>query len=129
MTSRINVELREAIRRLAAKAAQTAESSAIRQVAEATGALPVHVDMGGALVITAEGDVVQYDLETGATVRPNEDWKVLALAKASRRFPELKELAPKKPPNAIQCPSCAGTGTMPGNTDCATCWATGWIRR
>lgn len=129
MRSRISVEIGETIRRLAAEAARNSESSAIRQAAQATGALPVHADMGGALVVTAEGDVIQYDFETGATTRPDENWKVLGLAKAARRFPELRNLAPEKPTDAVRCRSCAGAGTMPGNTDCATCWGTGWIRK
>lgn len=129
MRSRISIEIGDTIRRLATKAAQESESSAIREAAQATGALPVHADLGGALAVTADGDVIQYDFETGATTTPEENWRVLALAKAARRFPELRDLAPRKPAYAIECPSCAGSGTMPGNTDCATCWGNGWTTR
>ena len=126
MTSRVSIKTSEAIRRLAAKAAQEPGSSVIKEVAQATGALPVHADMGGALAVTPEGDVIQYDFETGATSAPEGNWRILALAKAARRFSELRELAPPKPNSAVVCPSCGGRGVTLGNADCGACWGTGW---
>ena len=125
MKQRSTAEISKSIRRLA-KAAQESDSSAIKEAAQATGSLPVHTDMGGALVVTPECDVVQYDFETGATRTPEESWRTLALVKAARKFPELRNLAPPKPTEAIDCPSCGGVGVVSGNMDCGVCWGVGW---
>lgn len=127
MTDLIGRDIGDAIRRLIA-AAEKSESAVTAEAARATGGLPVHVDMGGALVVTPKGDVVQYDFETRATSVPDNKWRTLALSKAARRFSELKDLAPSRPSNAITCPDCGGSGSIHG-TDCFECLGTGWIER
>lgn len=115
-----------AIRRLAEEAAQQSEGSATKEAAHATGSLPVHTDMGGALAVTPDGEVVHYDFETGATKAPEENWRIYALAKAARRFPELLDLAPPRPQGAVTCSSCSGLGVVLEGLDCGTCLGLGW---
>src|SRR5688500_15254811 len=74
VSSRINPRIREAISRLAIEAAGTSGSSVIQETAQATKALPVHADMSGVLALTPDGDVIQYDPETGAKCVPEENW-------------------------------------------------------
>jgi hypothetical protein len=126
MSPRVSIKIRDAISRLTAEAARESESSAIKEAARATGALPVHTDMSGALALTSNGDVIQYDFETGTTSAPEENWRIAALTKAARRFPELRDLAPPRPNSAVDCPSCSGRGVILGNMDCGTCFGTGW---
>lgn len=128
MKSQSNSGLALKIRQLAA-AARESESPPIREAALATNALPVHVDMGGALAVTADGEVVGYDWETKQSTLVSGDWRVFALAKAGRRFPVLAELAPARPDDAIDCTSCAATGVMSLGVDCGACLGTGWISR
>jgi hypothetical protein len=123
---RIGTKVSKVIRRMTAMTAQETESSAFRDAARATGALPVHADTGGALAITVDGEVIMYDFETGETTIPEQKWKVLAHVKAARRYPELRELAPRKPADAKNCPSCAGSGILLENADCEMCLGTGW---
>jgi hypothetical protein len=87
----------------------------------------VYVDIGGALALTPNGDVIGYDFETGALSIPEENRQIFALTKAFRRFPELRGLAPSRPNNAVNCPSCGGRGVIPGSIDCEACWGRGWI--
>ena len=122
----VNMSIRDAITRLTAEARDSA-SAAVREAATVTGALPVHIEMGGALALTADGDIVQYDFETGTTNVPEEVWRIAALVKAARRFPELRDLVPPRPIGAVDCPACGGRGLILGDMDCGTCIATGWI--
>jgi hypothetical protein len=106
---------------------QTAESSMSKEVAEATGALLVYADMGGALAVTPGGEVVYYDLDRKVTGVPEEKWRIVALRKAAQKFPELRDLAPERPGNAVSCPACAGRGVVLERFDCGACWGAGWV--
>jgi hypothetical protein len=127
MNPRVTSEISAAIRRLIADIAQQTEPSIDKEVVEATGELPVYKGWTGALAVTPAGEVIFYDYETKAGESRDEGWQVLAITKAARRFPELKDLAPPKPSTAVSCPSCGGLGTVFGRFDCGTCWASGWI--
>jgi hypothetical protein len=129
MKSRMSIAARAAIRRLAAEAEQQPEGSATQQAAHATGALPVHTDIGGALAVTPDGEVVLYDFEKGVASVPEEHWRIYALAKAARRYPELRELAPPRPHDAVTCPSCGGFGFVLESLECGPCLGLGWTRR
>jgi hypothetical protein len=126
MNAHITPAVSSAIRRLAEMAALEPADSAAGQVARATGALPVHVDMGGAFVLTTDGTVLGYDYETELTTDPPGEWVTLALAKAARKFVELQSLASSVPSDAVQCPVCSGSGQVFG-WDCGKCSSTGWI--
>jgi len=123
----VSPELRAYLRRMIDEARNASVESTLRDVALATDALPVHIDMGGALVVTTEGAVLEYDFEADATSVAPENFRLAALAKAARRFPELQDLAPRRPENAVTCPACAGTGVILGKMDCGTCMSLGWV--
>jgi hypothetical protein len=115
--------MNETVRRFAQTAATQTENEPLREVAQATGGLPVYMDMGGALVITEDLDVLAYEWETKRAEREvDEGWRRSAYCHAARRYPELQALLPVRPANARTCPQCSGTGL-----DCGTCWSTGWV--
>lgn len=99
----------------------------MQEAAAATGGLPIHCDMGGCLVLTSKGEVLQYDPEQRAVLPHVEDrWRELVLVKAARRYDTLAALLPRRPEEAVTCPACGGTGLVARTLDCATCVGKGW---
>ena len=125
--SPVSTKIKDAIRLLTLKAAQEPESSVNRTVAAALGALSVYADMGGALALTPEGEVVHYDFENGATTIPDQNMQIFARVRAAQRFPELQELAPQRPDSATSCPICEGRGEIVYGMYCGNCCGTGWV--
>lgn len=60
------------------------------------------------------------DVETDARSALN------AVAQGARRRPELKEMLPPRPPEAVDCPHCRGTGDEDQFGKCA-CAGLGWL--
>lgn len=104
------------------------EDGALGDAARATGGVPVHMDLGGVLVIDRWEAVVSYDPDDG-TIAPVSDarWRTLALVKAAEKFPDLRELAPGPPSNAVVCGTCEGSGVLMGDVNCGVCLARGWL--
>jgi RNA polymerase subunit RPABC4/transcription elongation factor Spt4 len=101
----------------------------MRAVAIATGALPVYLGIGGCLAITESGEVLLYDPESREVAKVAEvEWRKAAYVAASERYPELKALAPPRPPDAETCPDCGGKGRRFGSAYCGSCFGTGWIK-
>lgn len=124
----MNRDISEALERLGREAAMSGEPDIVRAAALATGGVPVQWDMGGALVVTPLGVVLRYEVEHGTVVSVDDvRWRMAAFVKAARRFPELALLFPVKPPEAVRCEQCDGTGLMFGTIDCGTCMGAGWI--
>lgn len=115
------------IERLRLRWLESAKRDHLAIVAEKAKALPVYVDMGGALLISEEGNVLQYDDERGE-LGPLDDrlWFRVALVTAARRFPELRVLFPEKPADAPECGMCGGSGLISG-LQCGKCAGTGWL--
>lgn len=113
-------------------AAATGSRGEEREIARKMQALPVYMDMGGALAFTIDGVVLSLDWET-EQVGPetDESWIVVAAVAAAEKYPELCELLPPMPPHATICQSCRGTGKLlltPESTfRCGTCWGLGWV--
>jgi hypothetical protein len=120
--------LEDDIRRLAAHAAAHGEPDVVREAAALTGGLPVYSDMGGTLVVSPSREVLVYDHDT-RSVKPEDDarWRTLARAKAAKRFPELAELSPVRPHNAMDCTACDGRGVILDSADCGVCMSLGWV--
>jgi hypothetical protein len=123
----MNEQIAEVLRQLSLDAASTAVSEEARQAAKATGGLPVLTDMGGVLVLTPAGEVFHYEPERGIAKQADERWRTLALVKAALKHPELRALMPERPPTAMMCNACHGTGVILGTMDCGTCMGTGWL--
>jgi hypothetical protein len=109
-----------------ALAAEVVDPDARKLVAR-TGALPVHADMGGTLLLTPDlrvlscaHDSSQVSEEGGAK------WTLLALRLASERFPELADLRPRRPADAYVCLVCSGSGQLFGRLWCGPCSGLGW---
>jgi hypothetical protein len=119
--------LAEAVKRLTKDAVDSFPDVA-REAANATGGLPVQWDMGGVLVLTALGEVLHYDPETGTiSAVADRRWRTAALVKASRNHHELAALSPARPSDALTCMQCGGTGKLFDVADCGVCMGTGWI--
>ena len=125
--SGVHPELAGAIGRLSQEAAAGGSPSEAREAAARTGGVPVHTDLGGVLVLAPDGSVLHYDPDSGQ-VNPVADdrWRVLALVKAARKFPELQPLRPRRPATAVACPQCGGDGVVLGGVDCGVCSGIGW---
>ena len=98
-----------------------------RDAARVTGGVPVYSDMGGILVLNRDLSVSRYNPDDGSVTQATEEWRVLALRRASQLFPELGSLAPERPAGAADCPACHGTGTILGGIVCGTCLGSGWV--
>jgi hypothetical protein len=109
-----------------------AGSKAELAAARATNALPVYLDMGGALCFTAEGRVLHYDWGS-ETAGPEDDrdWILVAAVAAAEKYPALREILPARPASAETCSRCKGTGraALVANScaRCGKCFGLGWV--
>ena len=68
------------------------------------------------MALLLDGQIVwiPYDNEPGdIEVVQEERVRNLGLFQATKLHPELQFLVPPKPPDAIDCPDCRGTGRLP----------------
>jgi hypothetical protein len=98
-----------------------------RKLVAKTGALPVHADIGGTLLLTPDLRVLSCAHGSDQVSEEGRaKWTLLALRLASERFPELAELRPRRPADARECPVCSGSGTLFGRLCCGQCSGLGW---
>jgi hypothetical protein len=120
--------MNDPIRALSRHLAAHAESPVAREAAEKTGGVPVYSDVGGTLVVTATGEVLEFDSDTGvAETVADPRWRLAALARGARSFGELAAFAPVRPTTASTCPACGGRGIVLESLDCGTCMGLGWL--
>jgi hypothetical protein len=103
--------------------------SELKAIASEHQALPVYSDMGGTLFLTSALDVLTLDHNGGAAPKPetSEKWRLIAVVSGAERYPELQCLIPARPPDALQCSACAGTGRLAlSNARCGECCGLGW---
>ncbi len=115
------------IRRLIERVTGDAGDATWRDGASAAKALPVYLDMGGALALTPQGKIIRYEFESGRASIADECWQVLGLSHAARKYPELAYLKPARPRDASTCIDCSGTGRITAGFECATCLGLGWV--
>ena len=103
----------------------------IKSIALRAGGLPVYCDIGGCLMITPQGVVLEYDWNDGTFAPTKEDhWRKTAQARAAEEFEELRALR-DRPAGAQDCKACQGTGKL-GNplvakhSRCAECGGLGF---
>ncbi|HET9472470.1 MAG TPA: hypothetical protein VFO82_01170 [Steroidobacteraceae bacterium] len=118
-----------ALERLALEAAVHGRGAPHREIARATGGLPVYADLGGGLAVKSNGKVVGYSWESREVQEAGADWSRLAIARLVREHPAFAELLPERPDDAENCAACSGTGIMMANFDCGHCLALGWVAR
>src|SRR5262245_35346689 len=62
-------------------------------------AWPVYADIGGVLLVSADGEVYLRDNDTmDLRVEEDENWRCLAWVAAAQKVPELKTLLPLRTP-------------------------------
>jgi hypothetical protein len=110
--------------------------SSVLPVARHLQALPVYVDIGGALLLRPDGTVLE--------VHSNQSWDgpvesrdleaerdlKLARVAAARSWPTLASLAPQRPEGAAECATCQGDGLLVvGELEayCRDCGGSGWV--
>ena len=98
----------------------------------ATNALPVYVDMGGALCFTPEGCVLHYDWGSETAGLENDpDWILVAAVAAAEKYPALRDILPARPATAETCSRCNGSGRLALTPNflahCGKCFGLGWV--
>ncbi|MEU8659728.1 hypothetical protein [Actinoplanes philippinensis] len=106
----------------------------IRRLAGEQGVLNVFGTISLAYLLTPSGEVLVHDDAEGVTTAATVDEREFAYVRAAARYPELQVLTPVRPPDAVDCPACRGTGSVPlengSRVFCGTaqCNSRGWIR-
>ncbi len=104
-------------------------------IARDYAALTVYCDLGGCLAIRKDGEVISIPDDPHGSVGVERDVALrnLAFIKAAKLYPELISLVPSRPPDALICSDCAGTGVNPitahpgfENIICR-CGGAGWL--
>ena len=95
-------------------------------------ALLVDGGIGYACFISPDGDVYyeSYDWTKDEPARvdrsPQAQLRVLVLG--ARLIPSLREMLPARPPAALSCAQCGGTGWQERIFICQTCSGLGWLQ-
>ena|SRR5215212_8707348 len=78
--------------------------------------LPLYLDWSGGWAIRSDGEVISFSYEEPFDLKVEDDTRIrnIALFEGSKKYPELKALAPERPSNAVGCPHCKGAGTPGG---------------
>lgn len=109
----------------------------LRALAAELRLLPATVDMGGCLGLHPFGEAASFAWDEPRLLRvePDERIRNIAFHQASLKYPAMASLAPRRPPDAIDCPHCVGTnrcGGMPeklANLVVCYCGGLGWLPR
>jgi hypothetical protein len=93
-------------------AESTPDPNDLRRVAAGANALPLFIDMGGIYAINAGGEIISFSWDNLELPREESDPRILniVLFQGSKKYPELRDLIPKRPADAPICPHCQGTG-------------------
>lgn len=98
------------------------------------GALLLYRGWGTDFALRPDGTVIRIDEIPIAD--PSEDhwykeinWAIMAVAFAARRYPELRQILPRRPADAVDCAACEGRGMMPLNDMhfLCVCEGLGWV--
>lgn len=113
------------VRALADAAASRSDANDPRSVAaRRTGGLPVYCAIGGCLIITTTGDILEYEFEDGTITRVTDRSSVrLARAAAAQAHKSLADLMPT---DGVTCTACSGTGWLL-KLRCGKCDGTGLV--
>jgi hypothetical protein len=94
-------------------------------------ALPVHVGWTATIGIRPDGTLIMWSTEgefEGAREVEEGVFVRVALMEAVRRFPDLRDLVPPRPPGARTCEQCGGVGHLPGIPGIyCYCGGFGWV--
>src|SRR4051794_8906479 len=97
--------------------------------------LPLYLDWVGFFGLAADGRIVfvAWDSPHGIEAVDEPHWIRTALVAGGEQYAELVSLRPERPPNAVECSFCRGTGMptlngqdVPDNIRCY-CGGLGWL--
>jgi hypothetical protein len=94
------------------------------------GMLMVYGSMGTYFLLGRNGEVL-VDRDDGVLHPADPEEREFTYVQAARRYPELRHLAPERPPSAQTCQACGGSGEISLNggrnmLGCLTCNTRGW---
>ena len=109
-------------------AAKARESNDLERALLSMEALPIPWAWEGCFGVRANGDVVFVNDDGVPNPLTNaREERLVTLAYAARRHPELASLLPKRPQAAVSCGACGGAGAMTkARLVCGECYGLGW---
>jgi hypothetical protein len=89
----------------------------LRKLAAELNALPMALDFGGCYALRPNGEIFSFAWDEPYDLRIEDDPRIcnLVLFQGAKKYPELNELVPSRPLDAIDCSFCNGTGVEPMN--------------
>ena len=93
----------------------SADGRVLRSFVVRVRALPLFLDMGGFYAIRPNGEIVSQSWDDD-DVRVEDDPRIrnVVLFQGSKKYAELAPLIPERPPAALECHFCAGSGLALG---------------
>jgi hypothetical protein len=101
-----------------------------------SGALPVYVDVGGALLLRPDCEILLLPSDSIETpvIEFDPRWRLTAIVVGAEKYPELKPLLPARPTGIGDCEWCDGRGRIRlGDSKhrrgpiCGRCYGLGWL--
>ena len=88
----------------------------LRRLAAELNVLPMFLDFGGCYGIRPNGEIVSFSWDEPYKLDVENDPRIwnIVLFQGAKKYPELKELIPTRPPDAVECSDCKGTGIFQG---------------
>ncbi len=107
----------------------------LRAIAADVQLLPAMLDMGGCIGLRPSGAVASFLWDEPRQLRAETDERIrnLAYYQASLKYPRLVPLGPRRPPDAVVCSYCGGSGRCSGLPDrladsvVCYCGGLGWL--
>lgn len=104
----------------------------LRLLAKRHAALPVTLDVGGALLLRHDGEILEHAWDSPSPLEVSKDavLRRAAVVAAADKYPQLSALVPDRPAGAADCLQCGGTGklvTAVGSFRCGQCGGFGWL--
>jgi hypothetical protein len=98
------------------------------------GAIALMGTIGSTWLLRPDGELFDVDSDFEKPLTPlAEEFHVTAIVAGCERYPWLRELLPRRPANALDCPRCGGGGVIKAAEDlgsgvfCCVCDALGWL--
>lgn len=103
------------------------------RVGRELSAIPLLADIGGAVLLRADGVFLELEWDQETEVHPREvaePSSTVPLVAGTERYPWLVALLPARPADARPCSACRGGGSIHTNISgrifCGECGALGW---
>ena len=105
------------------------------EVGHRYSAIPLYADIGGAVLLRADGVFLELEWDQAIERSPRERsdlTSTVPLVAGAERYPWLKALLPVRPRDARPCATCRGLGSIAltngsSRIFCGDCGALGWI--